>query len=224
MSDPIQLTTGIYSRLSAAAKEIGPIDKDSRNEAQSFNFRSIEAITGRVRSVFAEYGIGIVPRKIVSIESTPVSNGRAYRTVVIVQYSVGCDILVDVESGRVYRDELVIEMAGEAVDYGDKSTSKATQMAYKYALTEALVIGAEDADAHSPEIEAPRPPRNPVNELKRWLADEHGRDLAARAWGILFEDGEPDPEDLTEDRATDIRLAIESIVGDLEAAKTEEQE
>lgn len=213
---------GIYQRLAIAAGRIGPIGKDEQNREQGFSFRSIEAITGRARGVFADLGIGIVPRKIVSISSDVVESRRGtrgYRTVVVVQYSIGCEIDPPAGTGEYpRRDEIIVEMAGEAVDFGDKSTSKATQMAYKYALTEALVIGSEaDADGESHELAAPRAPVDPVVALKRWLVDEHGKDLASRAWKILFDSDatEPAAEELTEDRVADIRLAIESIVGDL---------
>ena len=145
---------GLFTRLAAAAAGVGPIEKGERNKQQGFDFRSIEAITGRARSVFADYGLSLVPSRIVSIHSEPVESkggSSGWRTSVIVEYVLGCDV------DGAGAETVTLQMAGEAVDYGDKSTSKAVQMAYKYALTEALLIGAEaDADAESHELAKPQ--------------------------------------------------------------------
>lgn len=137
----------VAKALAAIMGELGPINKDERNKEQGFNFRSIEAITGGARGLFAKHHLAVLPHKIVSVESSEVtarSGAKGFRSVVTVQY-----LFVSGIDGS----QLVAEMVGEAVDYGDKSSSKAVQMAYKYALTEALMVGsADDPDSHSPEV------------------------------------------------------------------------
>lgn len=167
---------GLYARLAAAAREVGPIEKGERNTQQGFDFRSIEQITGRARTVFARYGLALVPTRVVSVSSAPVESSRGaagWRTTVTMEYSLGANVGDRTES-------LTLQMAGEAVDYGDKSTSKAVQMAFKYALTEALLIGAEaDADAETHDLK----PVPDLSELiaaqvavfDRWTLDERRR-------------------------------------------------
>lgn len=129
----------IHKKLATVAGLIGPINKDSLNKEQNFNFRSIEAITERARPLMATQEISVGP-KVLAIEYSEITsrnNARGFRCIVTMQYTftAGSD-----------DSSVVVEMPGEAIDYGDKSTSKACQMAYKYALTQALMIGSGDAD------------------------------------------------------------------------------
>lgn len=141
----------IHTKLAKIAGEIGPINKDAKNKEQNFMFRSIESITERVRPLFAEAGISIAP-KVISFEYSDVTSSkgtRGFRCVAHVGYT-----FTAAEDGS----SIELSMVGEAIDYGDKSTSKAVQMAFKYALTQALLIGSGEADpdSHTPEAMAPR--------------------------------------------------------------------
>lgn len=166
---------GLWRRLSEAAADIGPIGKDEKNKQQGFDYRSIEQITAKARKVFADKGIGIVPSKVVSLEVTPVTSSKGsvgYRTQVVMEYTLGCEV----DDGK--REEITLAMAGEAIDYGDKATSKAVQMAFKYALTEALIIGAEaDNDGHAPE-----PVFAPAKRLGEHMTAIVGEREEARLW------------------------------------------
>jgi len=137
----------IHRKLASVMEKIGSLDKTERNKEQGFNFRSIEAITAHARPLLAKAGISNAP-KLLDIESTPVESARGskgYRTTVVMEYTftAGSD-----------GSSIVVSMPGEAVDYGDKSTSKAAQMAFKYALTQALLIGSGEADpdTQSPDV------------------------------------------------------------------------
>lgn len=136
---------GIYTALAAAAGEIGAIPKDQTNTAQGFAYRSIESIIGAAKPLFEKYGISVVPNGHEVISSEEVTSGsgsRGFRVVVSAHWRVG------------HIDGSFIEaaMVGEAIDYGDKATSKAVQMAYKYLLTQMLGIGSEDPDGESPDV------------------------------------------------------------------------
>lgn len=129
----------IHGKLAKIAAAIGPINKDELNKEQNFKFRSIEQITDRARPLLADAEISVAP-KVLTIEHTEVTsrnNTRGFRCVVTMQYTF---------TAASDDSALVVEMPGEAIDYGDKSTSKACQMAYKYALTQALMIGSGEAD------------------------------------------------------------------------------
>jgi hypothetical protein len=136
----------IHTKLAKIAGEIGSINKTERNKEQGFNFRSIEQITEKARPLLAKEGVSTAPRMI-SLEHSEVtakSGARGYRAVVVMEYTftAGSD-----------DSSVTTSMPGEAVDYGDKSTSKAVQMAYKYALTQVLQVGSgDDPDAHSVDV------------------------------------------------------------------------
>lgn len=193
-------TPTVYQLLARAAGRIGPIEKSEENREQRFKFRSIEQITGHVRPIFADLGLTIVP-KVKHVDHQPVtskSGTAGWRTTVMVAY-------------RVYGpagDYVEAAMAGEAIDYGDKATSKAVQMAYKYALTEILLIGSVDADPDSESQGGAAAPTNairtPSNRLvpepssdDQWvklakqevfLAAGEDADVARDAWRYLVED------------------------------------
>lgn len=142
----------IHVKLAKVASEIGPLNKTERNSQQGFNFRSIEALTGAVRPLFGKHEISVAPR-LRSMTSEPVESGKGskgYRTLVEMEYefTAGSD-----------GSSIVVSMPGEAVDYGDKSTSKAVQMAFKYALTEVLLVGSGDADHDGVNPEESKPSR-----------------------------------------------------------------
>ena len=132
---------GIYSALAAAAGEMKSIAKDQTNEGQGFKFRSIETIVGHAKPILAAHEISIVPTSSVSRHES-VANGKAWRAIVEMTWQIS-------HSDGSF---VIAAQSGEAVDYGDKSTSKASQMAYKYMLTQTLGIGSEDADSSSPDV------------------------------------------------------------------------
>lgn len=132
------MTGNVQQALANAIGQLGGIDKDEKNPEQGFMFRSIDTITGALRPLLAEAGIVIVPN-VLDIQHTEVESkrgSRGYRCVVQMAYQiVGPD-----------GSTLQASMVGEAVDYGDKSTSKAVQMAFKYLLTELCMVGSGDRD------------------------------------------------------------------------------
>ena len=136
----------IHLKLAAIMEKIGPLEKTEKNREQNFFFRSIEAITAQARPLVAAAGISVAP-KLLSIQTDPVESAKGtkgFRAKVVMEYTLtaGSD-----------GSSIVISMPGEAVDYGDKSTSKACQMAYKYALTQALLIGSGEADPDSQTVD-----------------------------------------------------------------------
>jgi hypothetical protein len=78
--------------------------------------------------------------------------------------------LVSVEDGSSHS----IKAYGEALDAGDKATSKAMTAAYKYALLQTFCIpisGSEDADADSHKLRRMSHAPEPVQGWDQWLAD-----------------------------------------------------
>ncbi len=198
--------TGIYGALAAAAGEIGIVPKDRENTAQGFAYRSIETIVGKVRPVLAKHEISIVPSQhevISSEEVTAGSGSKGYRVVVKAGWRIS-------HSDGSYIDA---SMLGEAIDYGDKATSKAIQMSYKYLLTQMLGIGSEDPDGDSPDAGASVSTEDQLkqrtNALKAGLYKEaeNDADAAASLWdGILDHLGYQEP--LKASQITKVEAAI----------------
>lgn len=218
----------IHKKMAQVAKEIGPLDKTEHNRQQDFNYRSIEAITDRTRTLLAAAGVSTAPRML-SRESEPVTSrqgAHGYRTVVEMEYTfaAGSD-----------DSSIVVSMPGEAIDYGDKSTSKACQMAFKYALTQAFHIGSDDPDRQSPEAGHHQEMRDgqgyrvepPDAEMKQWSLDQMKRVLeavggnkeAAKAhWDALLRANDLDPKVVPsrqhkEALETEIALLVGELMG-----------
>lgn len=186
---------GIHAALSEAAGRIGALPKTEQNKEQHFAFRSIDSILAHAKPVFSELGISVTPSVVdKAYEQVQSSRGtRGWRCTVTMQYvfALGSD-----------GSSITTSMVGEAVDYGDKSSTKAAQMAFKYALTQVLSIGATDADpdGESPEAVVPPDPQVPQVDLtdlirtkvamfSKWTEEERKDVWIAHAKKVL--DGKP---------------------------------
>lgn len=200
----------LHSALAGAAGAMKAIAKDQTNQQQQFKFRSIEAIVAAAKPLLAERGLAIVPAgfTLISTEQVQSSGGtRGYRSVVSGRW------VITHEDG----ESISAEMLGEAVDYGDKSVSKAVQMAYKYLLTQLLGIGSDDPDGQSVEIAAAPAPRrkvNPTVALKRKAGEMFGTTDAATVWAsVMAELDITTPDEVPEDKlaAVEARLGILAV-------------
>lgn len=176
---------GVYHALATAAGEMKAIPKDQRNTQQNFDYRSIEAIVGHAKPLLRDEGLAIIPTgfELIQTEQVQSSGGsRGWRTIVrghwLITHSDGSSVEAS--------------MLGEAVDYGDKSASKAVQMAYKYLLTQLLGIGSEDPDGYSPEMVVEEPPvdlsgliKVKVAIFKEWDDDERAESFKFHSKGLL---------------------------------------
>jgi hypothetical protein len=168
----------VWEAIAAVMAELPGIEKASRNTQQGFDFRSIDDITAQSRKLFGKHGLAIAPR-VQRVDFEPVKSSKGtdgFRAVAYVDYLIGHS-----EGG-----EVGASMVGEAIDYGDKATSKAVQMAFKYLLTELLQIGSggDDPDGQSPDVSRPQPQATAhVEELRTYVASLVGGDLdAVRAY------------------------------------------
>jgi len=136
--------TGIYGALAVAAGEMKAIEKDQKNQGQNFMFRSIDTIVGHAKPILARNEISIVPASSVSRheEVTSGQGSKGWRCIVEMTWQIS----------HADGSFIMAAQSGEAVDYGDKSTSKASQMAYKYMLTQALGVGSEDPDSETADV------------------------------------------------------------------------
>ncbi len=148
----------IFALMGKVMADIGAIGKDSRNQQQGFNYRSIDAVYNALNPLLAKHGIFMAPEVLDKTrEERTNKNGTVLAfTCLRMRYtfyapdgsSVSC----------------VVE--GEGMDSGDKSSNKAMAVAHKYALLQTFCIPTEeqkDPDAEVHEVT----PDAPVND---WLA------------------------------------------------------
>lgn len=147
-------------RLMATVTQIGK-DKQADKQMGGYAFRSIDAAMDAVGNALREPGVAL------AISPGSITNKRVERYTENNSYGkpvhwthVWVDVRYTVTS-LVDGSEIFFEMSGEARDPGDKATSKAVSMAYKYMLTQGLCIpitGLPESDGgDAPEqFERPR--------------------------------------------------------------------
>lgn len=141
----------VYQAIAEVAAELATrgISKDSRNQAQGFNFRGIDAVYNALAPLLAKHKLCILPRCISReyVERTNAKGNALFYVTVQAEFD-----LVSAEDGSKH----TVSTFGEAMDSGDKATNKAMSAAYKYAAFQAFCIPTEetniDADAEVHEV------------------------------------------------------------------------
>jgi hypothetical protein len=126
------------------------IGKTKRNAAQGFAYRGVDDVMQAMASALPMCGLVMTPRVVGRTERAAASKsgGTIYSVILDVEW----DLVSVIDGSRC-----IVRVHGEAMDSGDKATTKALSAAYKYACVLAFSIpleGIEDADAHSPEAGA----------------------------------------------------------------------
>lgn len=138
-----QLT--VHQALSKVMAEVQAVRKESKNQAQRFNFRGIDAVMNAVGPALRKHGVTILPEDVeVRRSNGATANGKQTAEVVIkVTY-------------RVYGpagDSIHGKVAAEAMDFGDKAIAKAMSVAYRTFLLQALTIPTDEPDPDSESYE-----------------------------------------------------------------------
>ncbi len=155
----------IYSIISSVMAEIGAIGKSSRNQTQGFMYRGIDAVMNTLNPVMAKHHLIILP-EVLDIrreERQTSKGGNLTHTIATVRYTFYADDGSSVSAVVV----------GEGMDSGDKSTSKALSIAYKYAAFQIFCIPTEemvDPDRESYDVK----PRQKIYD--KGFLKEHGND------------------------------------------------
>jgi hypothetical protein len=142
----------VYQAISNVTAELARsgIGKTKRNAAQGFAYRGVDDVMQALASALPRCGLVMLPRVTNRTErAAPSKSGGTIYTVIL---DVEWDLVSTVD-GTLH----TVVVQGEAMDAGDKATTKALSAAYKYAAVLAFSIpleGIEDADAHSPEAGA----------------------------------------------------------------------
>jgi gp68 len=138
-----QLT--VHQALSKVMGDVQAVKKDSKNQAQKFNFRGIDAVMNAVGPALRKHGVTILPEDVeVHRSNGTTANGKQTAEVVVkVTY-------------RVYGpagDSIHGKVAAEAMDFGDKAIAKAMSVAYRTFLLQALTIPTDEPDPDSESYE-----------------------------------------------------------------------
>lgn len=152
-----QLT--VHQALSKVMGDVQAVKKDSKNQAQRFNFRGIDAVMNAVGPALRKHGVTILPEDVEVHRSngTTASGKQTAEVVVKVTY-------------RVYGpagDSIHGKVAAEAMDFGDKAIAKAMSVAYRTFLLQALTIPTDEPDPDSESYERGVPSGTGVSQESR---------------------------------------------------------
>jgi len=165
---------GVYKSISCAMAEIAQdgIQKNNRNKQQGWNFRGIDDIYNAISRILPRHNLVIMPevmgRKVVE---RPTKNGGLQSYVTLkVRYD-----FINTEDGSKHS----VTVYGEAMDAGDKATSKAMSAAYKYACFQVFCIpteGDNDADNNAHEFansNHQQPQQSPQQQIQQFQQPDH---------------------------------------------------
>nr|DAE82147.1 MAG TPA: ERF superfamily protein [Caudoviricetes sp.] len=152
-------TPTVHQALSKVMGDVQAVKKDSKNQAQRFNFRGIDAVMNAVGPALRKHGVTILPEDVdVHRSNGTTANGKQTAEVVVkVTY-------------RVYGpggDSIHGKVAAEAMDFGDKAIAKAMSVAYRTFLLQALTIPTDDPDPDGESFERGVPKRTGGSQENR---------------------------------------------------------
>jgi hypothetical protein len=137
----------IFQNLLSVMKEIDAIEKNKKNQQQGFNFRGIDDVMNSLHDIMAKNNVLVIPTIIHSLrEEKTTKSGSA-------MVSSVCDYKFTFFT--IDGSSLEGVVRGEAMDSGDKTSSKCLSIALKYFLTTAFMIPTEelvDPDKESHDI------------------------------------------------------------------------
>lgn len=138
-----QLT--VHQALSKVMGDVQAVRKDSKNQAQKFLFRGIDAVLNAVGPALRKHGVTILPEDVEVHRSNGATASGKQTAEVVVKVTY-----------RVYGpagDSIHGKVAAEAMDFGDKAIAKAMSVAYRTFLLQALTIPTDEPDPDSESYE-----------------------------------------------------------------------
>ena len=148
----------IYKAIADIMGEIGAIGKNSKNSQQGFMYRGIDAVMNAINPALVKHKVFIVPEVLEQTrEERQTSKGSTlFYSICKVRYTFYAEDGSSIEA----------VVAGEGMDSGDKATTKAMSIAFKYACFQVFCIPTEemiDPDSEGHEV-APKKDGNKPNE------------------------------------------------------------
>jgi hypothetical protein len=153
------------NRITGAFAKAG-IPKTHTNVQDQYHYRSIDDVLNRLAPLLAKHGLCVLPRALRREAEDRVGEAESLLT------SVRLLVAFDVVSCRD-GSSCTAKAWGEALDAGDKGTSKAVSAAYKSAMLQlfCVPVTTEDADASSHRLKARSREREPVQGWEPWSDD-----------------------------------------------------
>lgn len=156
------MSNTIYSRMNNLLKDLGAVDKNSRNSAQGFNFRGIDDMLNNFKPLFARHGIVMTVDTLrfdVQLKDVIRKNNSAgvdKHVSLLLKYTFS-----SIDDGS----SVSTTVPAEGLDSGDKATAKALSMGLKYALIQTFTVPTQDivdGDSESPTMGTSSAASSPV--------------------------------------------------------------
>jgi len=173
----------VYAAIAKVTAEIAKVGIAKDRKAMGYAFRGIDQVYDALAKILPSCGLVILPR-VLGSRTTEKTTGKG--SVLAYTYIKVAYDLVSTEDGSQH----TIVVLGEAMDSGDKASSKAMSIAFKYACFQAFCIPLEGNDAesetHTDILPAPDQLRAQLGACARRV----GKDVAkARLSPLLKESG-----------------------------------
>lgn len=138
----------IHEPLCNINSKIGAITKGQTNKSQNFKYRGIDDVMNDLHALFAENKVIILPVVTdIKFQERPSKSGG------ILRYThLTVNFIFTAEDGS----NVTTTAIGEAMDSGDKGTSKAMSVALKMVLLEMFLIPTEDPKDPDGETHEPK--------------------------------------------------------------------
>jgi hypothetical protein len=211
----------VYQAISNVTAELARsgIGKTKRNAAQGFSYRGVDDVMQALAWALPRCGLVMLPRVVGRTErAAPSKSGGTIYSVIL---DVEWDLVSVVDGSRT-----VVRVHGEAMDAGDKATTKALSAAYKYAAVLAFSIpleGIEDADAHSPEAGAAPAPLAVVAMTCAQADFSEGIEAlgfqVAHAEAYVVAKGRPHPAEMTSEQRRAVLDYLSTDKGKMELGR-----
>jgi ERF superfamily protein len=133
----------IYKKLANIMADVPAIPKNQKNSGQGFMFRGIDDFYNVMHPMLVKHHIFCAPEVVKSEykEATTARGGRVTYAMVTMKYTYFA------EDGS----HVSCSACAEAMDSGDKATSKAMAIAHKYALMQMFCVPVEELSTMDPD-------------------------------------------------------------------------
>lgn len=164
----------VVSAWAAVMADVQAVAKGDKNTSQGYSFRGIDAVMNAVGPALRTHGVVILPTE----------TEASYRDVTVGKNNTPqreCTVKVVYTIFGPNGGTLKGEARAEALDSGDKATSKAMSVAYRTFLLQGLTIPTHEPDPDQTTVQRSVPGFGKA-AAKRLLVELVGKDEAAQAW------------------------------------------
>ena len=149
----------VIDALTQVMAEVRAVGKNDRNTHQNFDFRGIDAVVNAVGPVLRTHGVVVMPTEVVETHEQVEVGGK--RTLMESVHVTATYTFYGPEG-----DHLSCQVAGAAMDAGDKAAPKAMSVAFRTALLQALCLPTDEPDPDSHTYERAEPDPVDLSELE----------------------------------------------------------